>query len=392
MKHLKILSLLGLALAAVGLITLPADAAASGSVLCTVQESPCPEANRLASGTTLDFTLKSGTNAKLVSTEGETLDECSGSTVKGKTEKAEFVTGSIESLTWSSCTFTTTTSKLGKLEVENIAGTHNGTVKGDTEIGVTINALFFGSCVYGITSGADLGELKEGKPATFVANAVAKKLAGSAIPCPETAKWTAEYTLTEPAETTVSVEKGTAAPPGSVLCTVQESPCPEANRWAAGTTLDFSIPSGKTAVLVDTEGEKLDTCTTSTAKGKLEKAEGVTGPIESLTWSGCTFPTSTLKAGKLEVQNIAGSHNGTVKADSTTEVTINTIFFGTCIYGPTAGLDLGELKEGKPATFVANAVLEKFSGSNLACPKTAKWTAEYTLTEPAEKTLSVEEP
>jgi hypothetical protein len=387
MKNLKLL-ILAVAVA-VAVAALPADATATGSVFCTVQESPCPEANLWAAGTTLDFSIKSGTKAKLISTEGETLDECSGSTVKGKLEKAEFVTGPIESLTWSGCTFATTTTKLGKLEVENIAATHNGTVKSDAEIGVTINALFFGSCIYGVKAGTDLGELKEGKPATFVANATAEKLEGSAVACPTTAKWTAEYTLTEPGEKTLSVEKGTAPPTGSVFCTAQESPCPEANLWAAGTTLDFSVKSGTSALLVDTTGKTLDTCKTSTAKGKIEKAEGVTGPIESLTWGTCTFPTKTLKAGKLEVLSIAGTHNGTVKADSTTEVTVNTVLFGSCIYGPTAGVDLGELKEGKPATFVANAVV-KILGGGAACPATAKWTAEYTLTEPSEKTLSVE--
>jgi hypothetical protein len=391
MKYLK---LLGLAVPVVLVLgAFPANAGATGSVFCTVQESPCPEANRWATGTTLDFSLKSGTSAKLVSTASETLDECTESTVKGKIEKQENVTGPIESLTWSKCTFTTTTSKLGKLEVEHIAGTHNAKVKTDGITEVTINALFFGSCIYGIEEGKELGELKEGKPATFVANAVAKKLTGSASSCPETAKWTAEYTLTEPSEKTLSVETGTAA--GSVLCTVQESPCPEANRWATGTTLDFSLKSGTKAKLVETSapegnGEPLDECTVSTAKGKIEKLEPVTGSIETLSWSNCTFPTTTLAKGKLEVLNIGGTHNGTVKADSTTEVTVNTIFFGSCIYGPTVGVDLGELKEGKPATFVANAVLKKLTGSNFACPETAKWTAEYTLTEPGEKTLSVE--
>ena len=177
---------------------------------------------------------------------------------------------------------------------------------------------------------------------------------------------------------------------GPVFCTTQESPCPEANRWSTGTELDFSLASGKSSLLTDTGGEPLDTCTGSTAQGKLEKAELVTGSLESLTWSKCTFETKTLKAGKLEVEHIAGTHNGTVRADGTAEVTINTVFFGSCIYGPSGGTDLGELKEGKPATFVVNAVLRKFTGSNLACPETAKWTATYTLTEPVEKTLSVE--
>jgi hypothetical protein len=355
-------------------------------VFCTVQESPCKEANRWAEGTELDLSLKSGTSAQLSNTAGtESLDKCTGSTAKGKIEKAEAVTGSLEALTWSGCSFETTTTLPGKFEVERIAGTHNGTVKADTESRVTINGGFFGSCLYGAGIGTDLGELKEGKPASFVVNAVVGKISGSATVCPETARWTAEYTVTEPKEKTLSVESGTL-PTGSVFCTVQESPCPEANRWATGTELDFSLKSGISAYLKDTSGNTLDTCTGSTAKGKLEKDENVTGPVESLTWSGCSFTTTTLKSGELEVEHIAGTHNGTVKADDRIEVTIN--IFGGCIYGFESGAVLGELKEGKPAIFVANAIATRLN--SCLGPKTAKWSAEYTLTEPKEKTLSVE--
>jgi hypothetical protein len=388
MKHVK---LLGLAvLAGALLMAIVGSGTAIGATnFCTTQESPCPEANRWAAGTTLDFTVKSGTSAALVTTTGEALDTCTGGTVKGKMEKAEPVTDSIESLTWTGCTFPTTTTKLGKLEVTNSATAHNGTVKADSEIGVTINGGFFGSCIYGVTAGTDLGELKEGKPATFVANAVAERLTGSALACPETAKWTAEYTLTEPSAKTLSVENGIVTPSPN-LCTVQESPCSEANRWAAGTILDFSVKTGTSAGLVTTTGEALDTCTGGTVKGKLEKAEPPTGSIESLTWTGCTFPTTTTKLGKLEILHIAGTHNGTVKADAEIGVTVNGGFFGSCVYGVTAGTSLGTITEGKPATFTANAVAEKLTGSAFACPETAKWTAEYTLTEPKEKTLSVE--
>ena len=361
-----------------------------GSVICATQESLCPESERWPASTVLDFTLKAGTKAKLASTEGETLDECTGSTIKGKTEKAEFVTSSIESLTWSTCTFATTPLTLGKLEVDNAAAAHNGTVKADTETKVTINGLFFGSCIYGMKERTDLGELKEGKPATFVADAVAEKKEGSAVACPESAKWTAEYTLTEPAEKTLSVEKGTQRVEGTVFCTVQETPCKEANRWPPGTALDFSIKSGGLSILTDTVGEPIDECSGSTAKGKFETSVGITVPIESLTWSSCIFETKTVTLGKLEVKNIKGTHNGTIKADTVTEVTIATVFFGSCVYGVTAGGSLGDLTEGKPAIFHANAIAHRLTGSNFACPGTTKWTGTFTLTEPSEKTLSVE--
>ncbi len=401
MKFVKELCLLA-AVAAFALMLSGEVGTASASVLCSAQETECKTANKYSAGTVLNFSLKSGTSANLVTTEGETLDTCTESVVKGTIENAgsntESVTGSIGTLTWGKCTFATTTLLPGKLEVSNIAGTHNGTVKGDSETRVTVNNGFFGSCVYGAVSGTDLGELKEGKPATFVANAVVKKLTGSAVACPETTKWTAEYTLTEPTGKTLAVEPkecvgtcGEGEPTKSVFCTVQTAPCPTANLWATGTALDFSLKSGTSANLTTTEGEALDTCTEGTVKGKIESNEPVKGPIESLTWGKCTFPTTTVLLGKLEVESIAGTHNGKVKGASETKVTINGGFFGSCNYGAVAETSLGELKEGNPATFVANAVVKKLTGSAVACPETAKWVAEYTLTEPKEKTLSVEE-
>jgi len=144
----------------------------------------------------------------------------------------------------------------------------------------------------------------------------------------------------------------------------------------SGDTIDFSIPSGKSAVLVDTEGGELDTCSGSTVNGKLSSA--ATGSIESLTWTGCTFPTSTVTKGKLEVVSTGGT-NGEVKADAEIGVTINTIFFGSCVYGVTSGTKVGTVA-GNPAVFTANAVAKKLSGSNIACPETSKWTGTYNAT------------
>ena len=162
-----------------------------------------------------------------------------------------------------------------------------------------------------------------------------------------------------------------------------------------GRTLDFSIPASSSTSLVDTEGGELDKCTSGTVKGTILGSGGVvSGPtIDNLyavkggwnfglTWGSCTFPTSTTTPGKIEIDYTTGN-NGTVTADATIEVTINTIFFGSCIYGATAGTSLGDILGGNPAYFVANAVVEKFSGSNLACPSTAKWTGTYVSTEPA---------
>ena len=173
---------------------------------------------------------------------------------------------------------------------------------------------------------------------------------------------------------------GTAS--ATELCEETVTPCPEAKRVK---TLDLSVVAGTPALLVNTSGEELDKCTGGTVKGKVtvngSSTTTTTGPVEELTWANCTWPTSTLKKGSLEIHAIAGTDNGTVTADGEFQVTINTVFFGSCIYGVTSGVDLGELT-GSATTpiFHANAVAEKFSGSAFACPETSKWTATYHVT------------
>jgi hypothetical protein len=190
---------------------------------------------------------------------------------------------------------------------------------------------------------------------------------------------------------------GTAS--ATVLCSTTVTPCPTGQDLVAGTKIDFSIPSGSSASLVDTKGNALDKCTTSTVKGELTKTGGATstptGDVSELTWGGCTFPTKTLKTAALEIHQIAGTSNGTVTSDEVAggnprfEVTINTVLFGSCVYGVDPGTSIGDLVEGKPAHFTANAVAKKLGGG-ASCPETAVWTATYVMTEPSNTTISVE--
>jgi hypothetical protein len=155
-----------------------------------------------------------------------------------------------------------------------------------------------------------------------------------------------------------------------------------ATKLGAGAAIDFSIPSGSSAVLKDTEGNALDSCSGSTVNGELTAA--TTGTISELTWTNCTFTTTTVSTGnKLEVVWTSGTE-GEVKADSGIEVTINTGLFGSCIYGVANGTKVGTLKtfSSGAATFEAGAVATRF-GSNFACPKTSVWTGKYTGTSPA---------
>jgi len=194
---------------------------------------------------------------------------------------------------------------------------------------------------------------------------------------------------------------GTAS--ATKLCSTTVDPCPAGQHWPQGTPIDFSLKKETTAQLISTAGEAIDTCTgstvTMTTTNTGSSTETVTAHITKLEWTGCTFPTTTIRKGCVEIHKITSTSNGTLTADKCkkaegieegiSEVTINTIFFGSCIYGIEAGKSIGDVIEGKPAHFTANAVAKKLSGSNIACPETSKWSATYVQTEPENTTLSV---
>jgi len=184
---------------------------------------------------------------------------------------------------------------------------------------------------------------------------------------------------------------GAGSASATVLCSTTVEPCPAGQQWL-NTTLDWSIPAGGSVLQTDTTGEPINTCKESTAKWTMIKNGGVnetvTGEDELTTFGGCNFPTTTIKLAKTEIHKIAGTSNGTVTADGVTEITINTVLFGSCIYGVPNGASIGDITEGNPATFHVNAVTKRLGGSAF-CPETDRWTATYTLTSPVNTTLSV---
>lgn len=206
MKHVKMLGLA--AVAAMAFMAFLGASSASATVLCSTTVEPCPSGQSWPVGTEIEFSLVPGSSASLNSTAGETIDTCTGSKVGGKIENAgsstATVSGKIATLDWESCKFPTTTTVTGKLEIHKITGTSNGTVTGIGQV-VTINTVLFGTCTYGTGTGTDLGTLTEGNPAHFDANAIVNRESGSGFACPETAKWVAEYVVTKPSGTTLSV-------------------------------------------------------------------------------------------------------------------------------------------------------------------------------------------
>ena len=188
----------------------------------------------------------------------------------------------------------------------------------------------------------------------------------------------------------------TASAKGGVLCSTTTDPC--SSTWAKETTLHFS--SEESIKLSTTGGVTAATCSIATLETTLTAnpdTEGTATSVnEIITWGTvvepCTKSSTTIALGALRIEQIAGTSNGTVIADSPIKVTMKGLFEGeNCVYGFAAGTSIGTLTEGKPATFDASAVAKKF-GEEDSCffgPETTKWTGKYTQTLPTNTTLSV---
>jgi hypothetical protein len=169
-----------------------------------------------------------------------------------------------------------------------------------------------------------------------------------------------------------------------VLCSTATNPC--TSKWAVGTTFDLSLRTESVAKWASTSGETLDSCTGNTTKLVLEAnpdATGTaTGRYEAREWTGCSFATTTTKLGKWKIDAVTDdSGDGWLYADEVFETTINTVFFGSCVYGAEVGTKVGTWKA-STGVFAANAVFKRFSGG-VACPETSKFTAEYVKTTPS---------
>jgi hypothetical protein len=206
MRYLKMLGL-G-AIAAAALAAFVGTGTASATVLCSTTTSPCPEAQKYPVGTRIGFSLASGTSLTWVN-GGTTLETCKEAVLKSDITNAGSATTTVKSenktLSFNQCTFANGFTKLGGLEIHNIAGTSNGTVTASSEVGWTFNNPLFGTCVYGWTTNGVVGTITEGKPATLDLNVGIVRLSGSSLACPENGNLNGSLTQTEPSSTTLSV-------------------------------------------------------------------------------------------------------------------------------------------------------------------------------------------
>lgn len=189
MRYLKMLGAAAIALMALMAFT-------ASSALATTLENG---SGTLKSGSAIDASLSGAENAKLETSGGTILDECSGSTIEGVTgnESALYIAGVVAKAdtTWSGCSKTTNTLSGGEFEIKWTSGSNGSFWL--SELTTTVNTIF-GSCIYGYNLLTQtVGEVKGGSPATLAINTFIRRMSGSAL-CPEIATLRANYTITGP--------------------------------------------------------------------------------------------------------------------------------------------------------------------------------------------------
>ena len=183
------------------------------------------------------------------------------------------------------------------------------------------------------------------------------------------------------------------------LCTTTanaENMCPTTPENKRITSIEASLVGS--AKLEDTSHNVLDTCTVGAVKitniteanGNKTGSSSITGESTAgdITWApggkGCTFTTNTIKGGVVHATHaedeIEGKKvdTGTTITATEAEVTINTVLFGSCVYGVGTGIDLGTVAQGGN-TLAINTTVNKTAGS-AACPTTSVWNATYKVT------------
>ena len=180
---------------------------------------------------------------------------------------------------------------------------------------------------------------------------------------------------------------GTAS--ATVLCKTATSGSPCGEAWKFSGTIKGSMAPETSGLSKETGGEVFNTCKSGTVEGSASAGGAtstVTGNTTSLTVGSCTFPTKNISSCEGEIHYISGTNNGTVTAKGC-EVTTNTVFFGSCVYGLSSTTDIGIVEEGgsKEAAKVSK-VVNKISGA--ICPSTLVVETSVVRTSP-EGTLGV---
>jgi hypothetical protein len=148
-------------------------------------------------------------------------------------------------------------------------------------------------------------------------------------------------------------------------------------------TISASLVSGTSAELKSTGGSFQNTCTGSSAHGATASpftATKLSGPLTSLTFSGCTRAVTVHAPGSLTVEHISGTTNGTVFSDEAVVTTGSPVGTLTCETG--TGTHIGTL------TGVKHGHAELHINAHIPCGISAKWEATYIVTSPTDLGIS----
>ena len=151
----------GLDLTAACALALLGVGTASGTALCEGTPKAGTDCTQpLAMGTSIDFSIESGTSMLWKGPFGETIYTCAESTISGLVSNSGNTAGAVSQTvttwTFASCNRPITVSAPGELAYQHKVGTDNGTV---TSSGLTLtihNVPLFGSCNYQ-TNATDIG-------------------------------------------------------------------------------------------------------------------------------------------------------------------------------------------------------------------------------------------
>jgi hypothetical protein len=261
---------------------------ASATVLCSENAGACPAEKTYASGTTIEATLKSGTNFLI---EGTLNEKCTGSTLKGKSTSKVGAPLSMEvtSVTISGCGESACPS--GESLNLPYAGSVQATEAGNGSVtlqggGSGNPALKFTSCFWGSAckfSASSLPlTLTGGNPATLVAKKAPLTLEeGSKFFCGETGKLSATYEITAPKPVFAS-----HAAVGTVLCSKGLVECLPENTYAKGTEIKSTL-SGSLKYQLGIFGNVSCTGSTMTLASTAEIGTPLAGQLTGMSFTGC---------------------------------------------------------------------------------------------------------
>jgi hypothetical protein len=123
-------------------------------------------------------------------------------------------------------------------------------------------------------------------------------------------------------------------------------------------------------------------CKHSVVKGKITK-HGTTvtaeGPVESLDFTECNYPTTVIKPGSL-VAHWTKGYDGTLTSVGA-EILVHTNI-GTCRFNTGTGVDIGTLTGGTPAKLDINSSSIPVTEGNFFCGNSGIWHGSYTVTTP----------